>query len=56
MEAAEALRVATLSLGSIQNPTGARVGTGASVVVIETLLSDQIPGTIKSKTNRPLSK
>ena len=52
MEAAEALRVATLSLGSIQNPTGVRVGTGAGVVVIETLLSDQIPILLSSTHRR----
>ena len=38
-----ALRAAAPSLGSIPNPLGVLVGPGGGVVVIGTLLSDQIP-------------
>ena len=45
MEAVGALRAAAPSLGSIPNTPGpgVRVGPGGGVVVIGTLLSDQIP-------------
>ena len=43
LEAAGALRAATPSLGSILNPLGLQVGPEGGVVVIGTLLSDQIP-------------
>ena len=43
LEAAGALRAAAPSLGSIPNPPGVQVGPGGGVVVIGTLLSDQIP-------------
>ena len=42
LEAAGALRATAPSLGSIPTPLGMWVGPGGGVVVIGTLLSDQI--------------
>ena len=48
-KAAGALRAAAPDLGSILNPPGMRIGPGGSVVVIGTLLSDQIPNLLSSR-------
>ena len=43
MEAAGALRAAAPNLGSFKTPLGVWVGPEGGVIVIGTLLSDQIP-------------
>ena len=48
LEAAGAFRVVASNLGSIPNPLGMWVGPGGGVVIIGTLLSDQIPTLLSS--------
>ena len=48
LEAAGALKAAATSLGLIPAPLGVQVSPGGRVVVIGTLLSDQIPDLLSS--------